>query len=186
MCYLLLYTALQPLAAAHIATHPKHTYVAGSVKILHVCTCQYYEKYHFEIFNLKGQPCLGIWSCLFTTKYLHSYLLAFIWPTRYTNNAWFSDFLMIFSKNSLILGQHRYGGRREVYRIGIGSGKGYSSEATWYKWERLWHLCVLTIGQYYNPLQCLDKCVLTVGAVSGLHYQFKAHHWHYFTNCEFA
>ena len=33
-------------------------YVTDSVKIPHVHTCRYFEKYHFEILNL--QPHLGI------------------------------------------------------------------------------------------------------------------------------
>ena len=37
-----------------------------------------------------------------------------------------------------------------------------------------------------NPLQGLDKHILTVEAISGPHYQIKALHWHHFTNCEFT
>ena len=36
------------------------SHMTGSAKTLHVCTCQYFKKYHFEIFNLKNLPCLGI------------------------------------------------------------------------------------------------------------------------------
>ena len=32
------------------------------------------------------------------------------------------------------------------------------------------------------PLQGLDKCVLTVGTISGLHCQIGSFHWHHFTS----
>ena len=36
------------------------------------------------------------------------------------------------------------------------------------------------------PPQGLDRRVLTVGAVSGPHYQIRALHWHHFTSCRFT
>ena len=47
-------------------------YVTDSVKIPHVDTCQYFEKYHFEIFNL--QPHLGIGHVYLRSTTILSYL----------------------------------------------------------------------------------------------------------------
>ena len=36
------------------------------------------------------------------------------------------------------------------------------------------------------PLQGLDRCALTVGAISGPHCQIEGLHWYHFTSCGFT
>ena len=44
-----------------------------------------------------------------------------------------------------------------------------------------------TYSQWVNiPLQGLDRHVLTLGAILGLHCQIRAFHWHHLTNRKFT
>ena len=73
-----------------------------------VFTSQYFEKYHFK--NSIKKPALPwYWSHSLSIIIL-SYLLAFVQLTWQVNNGWFLAVFMIFSRNSLILGQCILGG----------------------------------------------------------------------------
>ena len=57
-----------------------------------------------------------------------SYLLAFVQLTWQVDNGWFSPVFMIFSWNSLILGQYILGDGRKGRGGGVGGGKSLIKE----------------------------------------------------------
>ena len=90
----------------------------------HVCTYQYLEKHHFEIFNPINQPCLSIVHACLSHATILNFLLDFTWLTwKYLI---FGDFLT-FLRNSLILGQHRYGVGGKSMWVNS-NGKGYNKK----------------------------------------------------------
>ena len=62
-----------------------------------------------------------------------------------------------------------------------------NKEARWYT-GRVW----IGYDIHMHPqkaniqLQGVDRCVLTVGVISGPHCQIGALHWHHFTSCGFT
>ena len=94
---------------------------------------------------------------------------------------------MIFSWNSLTLGQCITGGGQEGCRGVVGGGKCLNKE------EKDTNSKILSsYDMYMHPqranisLQGLDRHALTVGAISGPHSQIGALLWRHFTSSEFT
>ena len=103
-----------------------------------VCTWQHFEKYHFEN-SIKNQPCSGSLSII-----MLSCLLAFAqltWQVAIDND-WFST-VLIFSWNSLVLGQCLYG----VGGRGMGWGGWVVAKAKTKKQDD-------TIGEFRVAMTC--------------------------------
>ena len=95
--YLNLNHKLKPTTVSPYATIP--------AKTIHVHTCLYFEKCHFEIFTLRKQASLWYRSCLFS-KTVFNNLLVFTWPTWQIR--WWMILGGILTRNALILGKYGY------------------------------------------------------------------------------
>ena len=150
-------------------------------KICLVYTCQYFKKYYFE--NSVKKPSLALALDSFTEH--NNYLLELTWQT---DNGWYSPVFDDFFIEFINI--------RPVYiREWVGWAWGWGG---W--WQRLvskvtqiagfrvaiTSKCIHKMANCNIPLQGLDGCVLTVGAISGPHWQIGALHWHHFTSHEFT
>ena len=89
------------------------------MKTSHVCICQYFEKYHFEIFKLTKLASLWYWPHLFNQMILANNLIVFAqftWQMYNTCSWWLID---VVSRNESILDKHKYGGWWKGQKMGI-------------------------------------------------------------------